>query len=63
MPTKDLKGPPRPTAEDKTLEAEIQQRLGLPRRRRGDDGGPEPVPHAPGPRPAPLAGGAEAVAD
>jgi hypothetical protein len=63
MPIKDLKGPPRPTPEELALEAEIEQRLGLPRRRRGNDDGLEPVPENSGPGPAPLAGGAEAAVE
>lgn len=66
MPVKDLTGPPLPTAEEKALLVELLKRLGMPLpRRRGfrDDGGLELMPQPAGPKPSPLAGGAEAIAD
>jgi hypothetical protein len=66
MPVKDLTGPPLPTAEEKTRVAELHKRVGIPLPKRpgyrGDEG-LEPVPPPSGPKPAPLAGGAEADLD
>lgn len=66
MPVKDLTGPPLPTAQEKALRIELHRRLGIPLPKRPgyrDDDGLEPVLPPTGPKPTPLAGGAEADVD
>ncbi len=66
MPVKDLVGPPHPSAEEKALVVELHRRLGIPLSKRPgfrDEGGLEPAPTPSGPKPFPMASGAEAEID